>query len=79
MQCNKEFESDSNCESDAEGKVLRISHALKFGSGHYRFMEPSRKQQLMLRDAHAKRIDMLRILKPLASQPHHVSTEYNIF
>ena len=59
VQCKKEFESESKCESDAKGKVLRIGHALKVDTDHHRLMEPNRNKQHMLRDAHAKRRDML--------------------
>ena len=67
MQCNKESESESKCESDDEGKVLRISHALKVDTDHHRFMEPSGNKEHMLRDAHAKKIDMLKIIRPFVS------------
>ena len=68
VQCNKEFESESKCESDAEGKVVRIGHALKVDTGHHRFMEPSRNTEHMLRDAHGNIINILRILRSQVTQ-----------
>ena len=48
-------------------KVLRISHALKVDTDHHRFMEPSGNKEHMPRDAHAKKIDMLKIIRPFVS------------
>ena len=58
VQCNKEFESESKCESDDDGKVLRIGHALKINTDHHRFMDPcdikrTRSEMDILRKRHA--------------------------
>ena len=68
MQCNKEFESESKCESDAEGKVVRIGHALKVDTDHHRLMEPSRNTEHMLRNAHAKIMNIFSNLRSQATQ-----------
>ena len=79
MQCNKEFESESKCESDAEGKVVRIGHALKVDTDHHRLMEPSRNTEHMLRDAHAKIINIFQISdlrqRRKARQEHKVAQQ----
>ena len=71
MQCKKEFESESKCES-AENKFLRIAHALKGDTDHHSRME--RNRRVDAKKAHAKIINRLRIRRSQATQESKTGT-----
>ena len=70
VQCQKEFESESKCES-AEGKVPRIAHALKGDTDHHSRME--RNRRVDAKKTHAKIINSLRIRRSQATQESKTS------